>query len=129
MPRVANVNIPDNKPTWVALTHIYGIGPSRALKITKATKIDPQRRAKELSGEELRKIQDFIQKNYPVEGALRDRIRQDIKRLKDTKSYRGTRHIRGLPARGQKTKTNSRTVRGNVRRTVATGRKAPPPVK
>ena len=128
MTRVAGVNIPDNKQVSIALTYIYGIGRSLALEILKKAKIDPEKRVSSLSEKELTNLRNVIQQGgYKVEGALREAIRQNIKRLRLIRAYRGLRHARGLPVRGQQTRTNSRTVRGNIRHTVATGRKAPPP--
>ncbi len=126
MPRIAGVNIPENKRIEVALTYIYGIGRSRSLEILHAAKIDPNKRTKDLSGEEVNRLKEIVEKNYRVEGDLRREIMMNIKRLKDIASYRGMRHARRLPVRGQRTRTNSRTVRGNVRKTVGSGRRPPP---
>ena len=97
--------------------YLYGIGRSLSQKILAATKIDPNKRAKDLTPDELSKIKEYIEKNYKIEGELRQVIKQNINMLKDMKAYRGVRHMRHLPVRGQRTKTNSRTVRGNVRKT------------
>lgn len=121
--RVSGVNIPDNKKVDVALTYLYGIGPFLAQKILEETKINSSKRAKELTAEEVNKIQSLIEKGHKIEGELRQVIKQNINRMKDIKSYRGTRHARRLPAHGQRTKTNSRTVRGNVRKTAGSGRR------
>ncbi len=121
--RVAGVNIPDNKKTQFALAYIYGVGRSLAGEILAEAKIDPAKRAKNLSPEEVNKIQSLIEKRYKVEGELRQTVRQNIARLKDIKAYRGIRHLRKLPVRGQRTKTNSRTVRGNVRKTAGSGKR------
>lgn len=121
--RIVGVNIPDNKKIEVALTYLYGVGFSLARKILMATKIDAAKRAKELTPEEVNRIQDFIEKNYKVEGELRQLIKQNIQLLKDTQTYRGSRHARHLPVRGQRTRTNSRTVRGNVRKTAGSGKR------
>lgn len=118
MPRVAGVNIPDNKPTWIALTYIFGIGKYSAKKICEACKIDPAKRAKDLTEEELSRINKEIESNYTVEGQLRRQIAQNIARLKEIKCYRGIRHRLGLPVRGQRTRTNARTRKG-PRKTVA----------
>lgn len=126
MPRVANVDIPENKHISVSLTYIYGIGPALAAKILRKAKISPTTKTKDLSEEELSRLRNLIQETYKVEGALREQIRNNIKRLKNIHCYRGLRHSRNLPARGQNTRQNARTVRGNVRRTVATGRKKAP---
>jgi small subunit ribosomal protein S13 len=129
MPRIAGVNIPENKQIEIALTYIYGIGPSLAGEILKKAGIDPKIKAKDLSSEQLNKIQDLIIKNYKIEGELKREIMMSIKRLKDIDCWRGIRHKKGLPVRGQTTRINSRTVRGNVRRTVGSGRKPPPSPK
>ncbi len=116
MPRIAGKDIPDDKKVTYALTYIYGIGLSRAKKIVKRTKIDPTKRAKKLTGQEINQIQKLLEE-YVIEGGLRQRIDDDIGRLKRIKSYRGLRHIAGLPVRGQRTRTNARTRKGK-RKTV-----------
>ena len=121
---IVGTNIPDNKRIEVALTYIFGVGPSISKLILKAAKVDPDKRAKDLTPDEMNRIRDFIEKNYRIEGDLRRDIMLNIKRLKEIASYRGIRHMRGLPVRGQRTKTNNRTRRGNVRRTMGSGRKA-----
>ncbi len=121
--RIVGVNIPDNKYTPVALTYLYGVGLARARAMVAATGIDPMKRAKDLTPEEVTKIQAFLEKRYKVEGELRQIVRQNITRLKDIKAYRGIRHLRRLPVRGQRTKTNSRTIRGNVRKTAGSGKR------
>ena len=121
--RLLGVNIPDNKRVEIALTYIYGIGPTRAVDIVKALKIDTVKRAKDLEASELNLIKSFIEKNYKVEGELRLLIKRNIGLLKEIQAYRGSRHSKRLPARGQRTKTNSRTIRGNVRRTAGSGKK------
>jgi len=124
MVRVANVNIPDNKRVEIALTYIYGIGRSLSKKILKATGIDFDLKAKDLTDQQIKAIQDEIQKRgILIEDELRRKIAEDIKRLKEIGCYRGIRHIKRLPVRGQRTKTNSRTVRGNVRRTMTSGKR------
>ena len=123
MPRIAGVNIPENKQIEIALTYIYGIGRSLARKILRETEIEPTKKASELTPQEVAKLKDMIEKSYKIEGQLRREIMMNIKRLKDIGTWRGIRHIKGLPVRGQKTKTNTRTVRGNVRKTVGSGRK------
>ncbi|MCD6528128.1 30S ribosomal protein S13 [bacterium] len=123
MPRIAGVNIPENKRIEIALTYIYGIGRSLANKILREVNIDPNLRANQLSSVQIAKLKEVVEKNYKIEGDLRREIMLNIKRLKDIGCYRGIRHIKGLPVRGQRTRTNSRTVRGNVRRTVGSGRK------
>lgn len=129
MPRIAGVNIPDNKQIRVALTYIYGIGNSLALKILKQAGVAPEKRAKELNEKEMGELRKIVEGKLKVEGDLRRDIIANIKRLKEIKCWRGLRHIKGLPARGQKTRKNSRTVRGNVRKTVSSGRKAAPAPK
>ncbi len=121
--RLIGVNIPDNKRIEIALTYLYGINRSSALKILAATKIDVAKPAKDLTQAEVSKIKEFIEKNYKVEGELRQVVKQNINRLIDIKAYRGIRHIKRLPVRGQRTKTNSRTVRGNVRKTAGSGKR------
>jgi small subunit ribosomal protein S13 len=121
--RIFGVNIPDNKRIDVSLTYIYGMGNTLSAKALAAAKIDLAKRAKDLTSEEILRLQNFIETNYPVEGELRQRIKTDINRLKDLKTYRGMRHIHRLPVRGQRTKTNSRTVRGNVRKTAGSGKR------
>lgn len=118
MPRIAGVDIPSDKPSWVALTYIYGVGPLTSKKILKEANIDPNRRAKELSEEELAAIIGILDKGFLVEGALRRNIQQNIARLRDIGSYRGNRHRRALPVRGQRTRSNARTRKG-PRKTVA----------
>jgi small subunit ribosomal protein S13 len=118
MPRIAGVDIPADKPSWVSLTYIFGVGRTNSRQILKEAGIDPQRRAKELSEDELAKIIGLIDKGFLVEGALRRSIQQNIARLRDIGSYRGYRHRRGLPVRGQRTRSNAR-VRKGPRKTVA----------
>lgn len=123
MVRIAGVNIPDNKKIPVSLSYLYGIGRPLAYRVLTAAKVSHDKRAKELTPHEVTRLRDIIEKNYKVEGELRREILMNIKRLKDIKSYKGIRHIRGLPARGQRTKTNSRTRRGNVRKTMMSGKR------
>ena len=118
MPRVAGVDIPNEKRIDVALTRIYGIGPTSARRILEEARIDPSVRAGKLSEEEISRIAGIIDRQYVVEGALRRQIQQNIARLRDIRCYRGLRHIRGLPVRGQRTRTNARTRKG-PRKTVA----------
>jgi small subunit ribosomal protein S13 len=118
MPRIAGVDIPSDKKIKVSLRYIYGVGPSNALSILKEAGIDPERRAKELTEEELAKIIGLMDKDVLVEGALRRSIQQNIARLRDIGSYRGNRHRRALPVRGQRTRSNARTRKG-PRKTVA----------
>ena len=121
--RIVGVNIPDNKKIEYSLPYIYGVGLPLARKIVKIGQIDPNKRAKDLTPQEVNKLREIIEKSYKVEGELRRDIMINIKRLKELEIYRGMRHVRGLPVRGQRTKTNSRTRRGNVRKTVGSGRK------
>ena len=121
--RIAGVNLPANKRIEAALPYIYGIGFSRARKILAAVKVDSNKRTSDLTEGEVNKLKGFIETNFKVEGALKQEVLQNIKRLKEIGSYRGTRHIRGLPVRGQRTRTNTRTVRGNVRKTAGSGRR------
>lgn len=129
MVRISGVTLPDNKQIETALTYIYGIGWSLSRKILNEAGVDRYKKVKDLTPEEIKKIQEIINKNYKVEGELRREVMMNIKRLKDIKCWRGIRHIKGLPVRGQNTRINSRTVRGNVRKTVGSGRKAPPAPK
>ena len=111
MPRLAGVPIPENKTVKIALTHVYGIGSKNVAKILETTKINGSKRAKELTSEEIVKLQKAIS-TIPTEGVLRKIISENIKRLKQINSYRGLRHINRLPARGQRTRSNARTKRG-----------------
>src|SRR3989338_5150046 len=121
--RIAGINIPDNKRVEIALTYIFGVGLTLSQKILVATKIDPNKRAKDLTSDETNKVKEYIEKNFKIEGELKREITQNIKKKKDIGSYQGVRHMRGLPVRGQQTKTNNRTRRGNVRKTMGSGRK------
>ena len=123
MVRIVGVNLPDNKKFEFSLAHIYGVGRSLAKKIAKEEGIALDRRMGDLKPEEVNRIQKYLERNLPVEGALRRQIALHIRRLKDIGSWRGYRHARGLPVRGQRTKTNSRTRRGNVRKTMMSGRR------
>lgn len=125
MARIAGVNLPFDKRVEIGLTYIFGIGRSLANKILKEAQINPNTKVKNLSEEEIIKLRNIIEKMYKVEGELKREILTNIKRLKEIACYRGVRHLKGLPVRGQRTRTNSRTVRGNVRRTIASGRKPP----
>ena len=118
MPRISGVDIPPDKKIRISLRYIYGVGPANAMAILKELGIDPERRAKELSEEELAKIIGIIDRGILVEGALRRQVQQNIARLRDIGSYRGIRHRRSLPVRGQRTRTNARTRKG-PRKTVA----------
>ena len=118
MPRIAGVDIPERKKILYSLRYIHGIGPRNAAEICKQAGIDPDRRAVDLNDEELGAINALIDASFIVEGALRRQVQQDIQRLKDIRSYRGDRHRRGLPVRGQRTRCNARTRKGR-RKTVA----------
>lgn len=120
--RIAGVTLPDNKQLAYSLPLIYGIGPTRALDILKEAKIEPTRKGTDLTPEEEQTIRSLAE-GYTIEGELRREIGQNIKRLKDIRSTRGVRHERRLPVRAQRTKTNSRTVRGNTRKTMGSGRR------
>ncbi len=121
--RLIGINIPDNKRIEIALTYVYGIGRYSSAKILGIAGIDLNKKAKDLLPEEVNKIKEAIEKNFKIEGELRQVVRQNINRLKEIQSYKGIRHAKRLPVRGQRTKTNSRTVRGNVRKTVGSGRR------
>ena len=123
MARIAGVTLPVNKKVEYGLTYIYGIGLTLSNKILHTAKVDKDKRIKDLSEEEVNKIRDLV-KGYVVEGDLRREILANVRRLKEIGCYRGIRHSRRLPVRGQRTKTNSRTVRGNVRKTMGSGKKA-----
>ena len=123
MARIASVNLPNNKRIEAALPYLYGIGLSLARKILQLTNIDGNIRVKDLTDEQVNKLRRVIEDSYKVEGDLRREILGNIKRLKEIGSHRGSRHAKGLPVRGQRTKTNSRTVRGNVRKTATSGKK------
>lgn len=123
MPRIVGVDIPNNKLVEISLTYIYGIGRTKALEIARQAGIKPGTRAKDLSEDEVGKITSVIQKSYRVEGDLRRERAQNIKRLMDIGSYRGLRHRRGLPVRGQRTHTNARTRKGPGRGVVGAKRK------
>ena len=122
MARIAGTNIPDNKRIEISLTYIYGIGNSTASKILEELEIDKLKRTKDLTEDEGNKIRNYVEKRIKVEGELKLEVRDNIKRLKEISCYRGGRHQKGLPVRGQRTKTNTRTVRGNVRKTMGSGR-------
>lgn len=121
--RIAGTNIPEEKKIEFSLRYIYGIGPTLARKILQQINLDGNLRTKDLTTEQEDQLRAAVEKTYKTEGDLRREVFSNIKILKDTKSYRGIRHMRHLPVRGQRTKTNSRTVRGNVRKTMGSGRK------
>ena len=118
MPRILGVDIPNNKPTWISLTYLHGIGRHQSGKILEACGIDGSRRAHDLTEEEVARLATEIDKNHIVEGQLKRQVHANVQRLKDIACYRGIRHRRGLPVRGQRTKTNARTRKG-PRKTVA----------
>jgi small subunit ribosomal protein S13 len=118
MPRIAGVDVPNEKRVEVALTYIYGVGPTMSRRILDEAGVNVDTRARDLSEDELSRISGTIDKGYEIEGQLRRRMQQDVARLKKIGSYRGLRHIKGLPARGQRTRTNARTRKGR-KKTVA----------
>jgi small subunit ribosomal protein S13 len=119
VPRILGVDIPNDKPTHISLRYIYGIGPTLALRVCETARVDPLRRAKELTDEEIARIATILDRDYTVEGPLRRQIAQNIARLRDIGCYRGLRHRRGLPVRGQRTRTNARTRKGPRKGAVA----------
>lgn len=123
MARILGITIPDNKKILYSLTYVYGVGQSSSALILRSANVDPEKRAKDLTDEELNKIQKILEKGYKVEGDLRRDIGQNVKRLKEIGTWRGLRHARRLPIHGR-SKTNSRTLRGNVRKTMGSGRKS-----
>jgi small subunit ribosomal protein S13 len=120
--RIVGITIPDNKRLEIALTALYGVGRSRASYILERAKVDPGLKAKDLTVDQENEIRKVVE-SYKIEGELKREVGANVKRLKDIKSYRGSRHARRLPTRGQRTKTNSRTLRGNVRKTMGSGRR------
>jgi small subunit ribosomal protein S13 len=120
--RISGITLPENKRLEIALTAVFGVGRSRAMKIIEKLSLDPGMKTTELTGDQENLIRREIEA-FKTEGDLKRDVQQNIKRLKDIKSYRGTRHVKHLPARGQRTKTNSRTVRGNKRVTMGSGRR------
>ena len=120
--RILGITLPENKRMEIALTVVYGIGRPRALQILKTTKVDPGVKPKDLTVDQENAIRKLIE-GFKIEGDLKREVAGNIKRLKDIKTFRGMRHARHLPARGQRTKTNSRTVRGNIRKTMGSGRR------
>ena len=123
MARIAGVTLPSTKRIEIALTYIYGIGSATVKKILTETKVSPDIRVKDLTESQANTLRDEVEKNYRVEGDLKREVLSHIKRLKEIGCYRGTRHIKNLPVRGQRTVTNSRTVRGNVRKTMGSGKR------
>ena len=124
MARIAGVDLPKTKKAYIGLTYIYGVGQHTALKILEEAKVDPNKKVADLTEEEVAKIRSVLTANVKVEGALRSEVQQNIKRLMDIGAYRGLRHRRGLPVRGQRTRTKARTRKGK-RKTVAGKKKAP----
>lgn len=124
MARIAGVDLPRNKRVVVALTYLYGVGPSASRQILEMTGVSPDRRVHELTDEEVNRLRRVIENQFKVEGALRTEVSMNVKRLMDIGCYRGLRHRRGLPVRGQRTHTNARTHKG-ARRAIA-GKKKPP---
>lgn len=118
MPRIQGVDVPNNKPAYIALTYLYGIGQAKSLEICFDLQIEPQRKAVDLTEDEISRINSHLDTEFVIEGALRRSLQQNIARLRDIHSYRGLRHRRGLPVRGQRTRTNARTRKG-VKKTVA----------
>jgi small subunit ribosomal protein S13 len=118
MPRILGVDIPNDKATFISLRYIYGIGPALALRLCEQANVDPERHAKELTDDEISRLASILDREYTVEGPLRRQVQQNIARLRDIGCYRGLRHRRGLPVRGQRNKTNARTRKG-PRKTVA----------
>jgi small subunit ribosomal protein S13 len=129
MPRISGINIPDNKNIGISLTYIHGIGRHTSRNILSELKIDSARKANELTTEEINSLKQYIDEHYKIEGSLRQQVNLNIRRLRDISCWRGERHKKKLPARGQQTRTNSRTVRGNVRQSAGSGRKAAPSPK
>lgn len=123
MARIAGINLPNDKRIEIALTYVYGIGRNLSHTILQQAKISADTRTKDLSETEVNQLREIIEKKYKVEGDLKRDVLSNIKRLKEIGAYRGTRHSRRLPVRGQRTKTNTRTVRGNKRVTMGSGRK------
>jgi small subunit ribosomal protein S13 len=124
MARIAGIDIPREKKVFISLTYVYGIGRTLAIEILKKANIDPDKRVKDLTGEEVNKINALIARDYEVEGDLRREVAQNIKRYMDTGCWRGLRHRRGLPVRGQRTHTNARTRKGPRKTVGATKAKA-----
>ncbi len=121
--RLFGINIPDEKRVDISLTYVYGVGTTTAKKLIKETGIPAEKRTRDLSPDDVNKIRTWLEKNSIIEGELRQVIRKNIQRLKELNAYRGVRHMRRLPVRGQRTKTNSRTIRGNVRKTAGSGKR------
>ncbi len=123
MARISGINLPPNKRVAIGLTYLYGIGKSTAAKILASAKVNPDTRVKDLDDQSVNALREIIERSHRVEGDLRREVLMSVKRLREIGAYRGTRHAKHLPVRGQRTRTNSRTVRGNVRKTMGSGRK------
>ena len=123
MARIAGVDLPKEKQAWVSLQYLYGVGPARAFQILEATKVKPESKMDYLSEAEHNRIREYIDREFRVEGELRKEINLNIKRLIDIGSYRGLRHRRGLPVRGQRTRTNARTRKGKPKTVAGRGQK------
>lgn len=123
MIRIAGINLPDQKRIDVSLTYIYGIGPATSRKILDTLGIEVSTRTKDVSSTDANRLREAIEKRHRVEGELRHLVKMNVRRLKEINCYRGTRHQKKLPSRGQRTKTNNRTLRGNVRNTMGSGRR------
>ena len=121
--RILGINIPDQKRVLISLTYFYGIGKALSEKALRESKVNVNTRTKDLTADQINAIKSWIEKNATVEGELRQQIRRNVQHEKDLKTYRGTRHARRLPVRGQRTRTNSRTIRGNVRKTAGSGKR------
>lgn len=121
--RIAGITLPPQKKIVISLTYLYGIGLSLSKKVLAELNISPDIRTKDLTEDQVNKLREHVEKRYRLEGELRRDVAANVKRLKEIGAYRGTRHSRGLPSRGQRTKTNSRTVRGNTRRTMGSGKR------
>ena len=121
--RISGVVVPNDKRVEIALTYLYGVGLTLSKDILAKTSINPDTRVKDLKEEDANRLRTYIEKNFRIEGDLKRDVGNNIKRLKDIGSYRGSRHAKKLPVRGQRTKTNNRTIRGNQRRTMGSGRK------
>jgi len=121
--RLLGVNIPDNKVIQVSLTYLYGMGDTLSRRALTDSNVSPSKRTKDLTPDEVNRLKSWIEKHAQIEGELRQIVRRNIQRLKEMQTYRGSRHARRLPVRGQRTRTNSRTVRGNVRKTAGSGKR------
>lgn len=121
--RIFGINIPDEKKVGVSLSYVYGLGPSLIRRGLVEAKVSADTRTRDLTPEEVNRIRSWVEKHCVIEGELRQAVRRNIQRLKELQTYRGIRHARHLPVRGQRTRTNSRTVRGNVRKTAGSGKR------